>query len=211
MLTNCSSLLLASNYFSHSSGTSYLQLPGYSTLMYNVEIDETSLLLMVGEHWDDINWVSSMILTLVDVSDPLFPKLVANYSEEGSSTGAQWDLQMLRLLPTGILIIPKTTYVESSDNGLEYVQSFAAFELSKDGIKLLHNKIIEFEDSCWYPAYIPQRSFVFESKLTTIMGHMAVSSDLKTGDKYWDLDLDVGLNYSFCEPYVYGDDYYYVV
>ena len=56
---------------------------------------------------------------------------------------------------------------------------------------------------CWYNAYMPARSFVFNSKLTTVLSHSVKSTDLYSGEDLWNITLD-GLNNTQCAPYFFG-------
>ena len=47
---------------------------------------------------------------------------------------------------------------------------------------------------CWYNAYMPPRSLVFKSKVTTILSHTVISTDLESGAEEWKLNLDKDLN-----------------
>jgi hypothetical protein len=49
-------------------------------------------------------------------------------------------------------------------------------------------------NGCWYDAYMPPRSLVFQSKATTILSHSVISTDLETGAEEWRVNLDEGLN-----------------
>jgi hypothetical protein len=57
---------------------------------------------------------------------------------------------------------------------------------------------------CWYSASMPPRSFVFQSKLTTVLSHSVISTDLlHDGAQLWNVSLDEKLNNTVCQPYWY--------
>ena len=64
-----------------------------------------------------------------------------------------------------------------------------------------HAESNDIYNGCWYNAYMPPRSLVFQSKVTTIMSHSVISTDLNTGVEEWKLDLDEGLNNTDCRSY----------
>ena len=45
------------------------------------------------------------------------------------------------------------------------------------------------------------RSLVFKSKITTILSHTVLSSDLEDGALQWEVNLDEGLNKTDCGSY----------
>lgn len=65
-----------------------------------------------------------------------------------------------------------------------------------------HASSYDMYNGCWYSAYLPPRSFVFQSKLTTILSHSVMSTDLENGKRLWNLTLE-GLNETVCSPYFY--------
>lgn len=65
-----------------------------------------------------------------------------------------------------------------------------------------HASSYDMYNGCWYSAYLPPRSFVFQSKLTTILSHSVISTDLENGNRLWNLTLE-GLNDTVCSPYFY--------
>jgi len=56
---------------------------------------------------------------------------------------------------------------------------------------------------CWYNAYLRPRSLVFQSKLTTLLSHSVLGTNLETGDTLFDLNLDKTLNNTECHGYFY--------
>ena len=89
------------------------------------------------------------------------------------------------------LILPKREYSGSADKNFD---GFVVYDISANGIKqsdeIQHASSYDMRYGCWYNARMPARSFVFQSKLTTILSHSVISTDLETGDTLWDLNLD---------------------
>ena len=165
----------------------YMQVPGFSTYLHPIEIDAIPYILSIGEEWDEDGNFSSSKLTLFDVSDASLPLVAATHLEKGAYTTAHYDFQALRYLPESkTLVIPQSKY---NYDAYDYeFEGFVVYGVSKDEIKPLFN-ISQDDYSCSYEAYIPARSFVFESKLTTIMGHTALSTNLNSMENDWELDL----------------------
>jgi hypothetical protein len=145
-----------------------------------------------------------MKLFLIDVSTPASPKLAASYKVADSSSDATYDPLAFRFTADKKLIIPVS-------KSTEYSEVFAVYDITKDSITLLFEVPISTSNgySCWYEASVPARSFVFQqSELTTIKGHNVITTNLQNGEKISELDLDVGLDYSVCDPMAYYGYHY---
>ena len=59
--------------------------------------------------------------------------------------------------------------------------------------EIQHATPYDMGNGCWYSAYMPARSFVFQSKLTTILAHTVKSTDLESGKELWNMTLGEGL------------------
>jgi len=180
-----------------NSSLSYLQ---------EISIDNVPYVLGIGYEVDDDASQAYMKLLLIDISTPSSLKLTASYiGAAGSYSDAANDFLAVRYLPESKrLIIP----VSRNDGIRNYNDAFTVFDVSKDSFipafNVTHSTIDSF---CWYEASIPARSFVFQSELTTVKGHTVLRTDLQSGRFISELDLDIGLNYSVCDPWLY--DYYH--
>eukprot|EP00804_Cyclotella_cryptica_P004660 CCRYP_019470-RA/>CCRYP_019470-RA protein AED:0.07 eAED:0.07 QI:559/1/1/1/1/1/3/377/1074 len=175
---------------------------GTLSYLQEITIDNITYILGIGYEMDEVFWESYMKLSLFDVSTPSSVKLATSFKgPAGYSSDAVGDFLAVRYLPESTrLIIP----VSRSDGMLNYSDGFTVFDISKDSftpaLNVTHSTSASF---CWYEASIPARSFVFQSELTTVKGHTAISTDIQSGSLISELDLDIGLNYSFCEPWYY--------
>jgi hypothetical protein len=99
------------------------------------------------------------------------------------------------------LILPKSEWTYTANNNFD---GFVVYDVKLGEIKpsyeIQHASSYDMYYGCWYSAYMPARSFVFKSKLTTILSHSVISTDLETGDRLWNMTLD-GSNNTVCSPY----------
>mmetsp|Transcript_6240 Transcript_6240/g.13018 ORF Transcript_6240/g.13018 Transcript_6240/m.13018 type:complete len:1146 (-) Transcript_6240:611-4048(-) len=189
-----------------------LEVPGFSTYLHPIEIDGNPYVLSIGEEWNFTSpWSSSSSkLTLFDVSNPSAPLMAAEFLESNSYTHAMYDFQAIRWLPESkLLILPKSNrYNYRGYYGADSFQGFVVYEIGVNEVKPLYN-LTHNDTNCWYEASIAGRSFVFDSNITTIFGHTVISTDLKSGEKSWEFDLDDGLNYTCSYDYSYNYRYNY--
>ena len=185
----------------------YTQAPGFSSYLYPVDISGVPHILRIGSSFVG-NCFSHSKLTLIDVFDTLSPKVAAEYCLEkitppyqdfGIYDYSSFEFSALQFVPdSNILIISKDKFIYESE-----FEGFVALRVSPEEIKPLFN-ISQGNSWCWYKSSIPARSLVFESKLVTIKGHTVISTSLESEEKYWELDLDDGLNYSCPDDYSYA-------
>lgn len=180
-----------------------LELPGYSSYLHPVKIDGVSLILGVGEQVDEkTNRRSGVKISLFDVSDPGNPAENATFVEVGAYSSANSDFYAFRYLPlTQKLILPKSEYTGSWRGNFD---GFVVYDIGLGTItpsyKVQHADSYNMYYGCWYPAFMPARSFVFQSKLTTMMSHSVISTDLDGGAELWNITLGGGQN-TDCAPY----------
>ena len=153
-----------------------------------------------------------MKLFLIDVSTPASPKLAASYSVAESSSAvtydplasdATYDPLAFRFTADKKLIIPVSNYT------YEYNEGFAVYNITEDSITQAFQVTHSITDSdlyCNNEASIPARSFVFQSELTTVQGNIVITTELESGEKISELDLDADFGYNICTE---SDDYYY--
>lgn len=180
-----------------------LQIPGYSSYLHPIEIDGVPLMLGIGEHADDNGRTTGIKISLFDISDPTDPTENATLIDEGAYSSAGNDYKSFRYLAVSQkLILPKSEWRWSSSGNFD---GFAVYDVSVDEIaptyEIQHASSYDMYYHCWYNAYMPARSFVFQSKLTTILSHSVISTDLETGEGLWNMSLDEGLNNTRCAPY----------
>ena len=110
------------------------------------------------------------------------------------------------------LIIPKTVYSYTDmyvtetyvDDGLNF-DGFVVYDVNVTDIEPSYNiRHVLSEDmyyACNNKAYLPGRSFVFESRLTTILSHTVIGTDLETGEHLWTYNLENRSNTIDCKSY----------
>ena len=120
------------------------------------------------------------------------------------ATSHSWDFKSFRYLPLSQkLILPKSEYTWTETGNFD---GFVVYDIALDSIEprfnIQHASSYDMYSGCWYSAYLPPRSLVFQSKLTTILSHSVISTDLFTGNKMWNLTLK-GLDDTICSPYFF--------
>jgi len=104
------------------------------------------------------------------------------------------------------LIIHKTEpdYRTGTDNSNSF-DGFAVYGINVTDIEpiyeIRHILTDDFDNGCKITGYLPARSFVFESKLTAILSHSVIGTDLETGDHLWTYNLEDGSNTIDCKPH----------
>jgi hypothetical protein len=145
-----------------------------------------------------------MKLFLIDVSTPASPKLAASYRVADSLSAAAYDFIAVRFTADKKLIIPVSKYTSTDTS-----EGFAVYDITKDSITQAFEVTHSTTDSdlyCNNEASIPARSFVFQSELTTVQGNTVITTELESGKKISELDLDVDFGYNVCTDW---SDYSY--
>lgn len=182
-----------------------LEVPGFSSYLHPIEIEGIKLMLGVGSNVNETTgWESGLKISLFDVSDPMKLKELAVFVDEGASSSGSWDFKSFRYLPLSQkLILPKSEYTWTETGNFD---GFVVYDIALDSIEprfnIQHASSYDMYSGCWYSAYLPPRSLVFQSKLTTILSHSVISTDLFTGNKMWNLTLK-GLDDTICSPYFF--------
>jgi DNA excision repair protein ERCC-4 len=182
-----------------------LEIPGFSSYLHPIEIDGVPLMLGIGSHVNETTgWETGLKISLFNVSDPMNLKEITVLVDEGAYSSGSWDFKSFRYLPLSQkLILPKTEYTWTDAGNFD---GFVVYDITLDKIapsyNIQHASSYAMHYGCWYSAYMPARSLVFQSKLTTILSHSVMSTDLDTGEKLWNLTLQ-GLDNTVCSPYFY--------
>jgi DNA excision repair protein ERCC-4 len=186
-----------------------LEIPGFSNYLHPIEIDGVSMILGVGQHVDENNprGQEGVKISLFDISDPTSPTENATFVDFNAYSNAQHDFHSFRYLPLNQkLILPKSEYTWTSSGNFD---GFVVYDISANDISqsynISHASSSDIYRGCWYSAYLPPRSLVFKSKVTTLLSHSVISTDLDTGNEEWRVNLDKELNVTTnCRPYFIG-------
>jgi len=184
-----------------------LEIPGFSSYLHPISIEGVPLILGIGEHVDEETQRRAGVkISLFDISDETSPQETATFIDEGASSSANNDFKAFRYLSQSQkLILPKSEWYRSEKGNFD---GFTVYDVDLDGIspayEIQHARSYDMFHGCWYNAYMPARSLVFQSKLTTILSHSVISTDLAEGTRLWDMNLDEGLNNTECSPYFIG-------
>mmetsp|Transcript_31714 Transcript_31714/g.54104 ORF Transcript_31714/g.54104 Transcript_31714/m.54104 type:complete len:854 (-) Transcript_31714:370-2931(-) len=174
-----------------------LEIPGFSQYLHWIQLEGKMFMLGLGRQDEDIK------IGLFDISDEKKPVQSAFHLEKQASSSAGSDSLAFRYLPNSqLLIIPKREWTWTAEGNFD---GFVVYNINATHITPVHE--IQHADSqsiyrgCWYNAYLQPRSLVFQSKLTTLLSHSVLSTDLGTGDTLFDLNLDKALNNTECHGY----------
>jgi Beta propeller domain len=190
-----------------------LEISGFSSYIQSINADDT-LLITVGQEADTDGRVTGVKISLFDASNAAKPKELQKFVAEEdpdvySSSSVQWDFKAFRWLSlgdgVGILIMPLQIY--SNNGSLKgNFDGFKVYDVSANGIServtISHVASNQFY-SCYYEAYLPERSFVFDGNVTTMKGHSVVSTDLDTGLKRWTLDMPKPVDKDDCVNWLF--------
>lgn len=178
--------------------------------MQQIDINNVRYILgVLYEGYDemDYSWKTFMKLYLIDINSPFSPKMITSYKGDGSFTDAANGLAIRYLPNSSKLIVPVSKFDYSDSGTYNYTDGFTVYDISNESITpafdVAHSTAEMFcqFDTNGYDPSIPARSFVILSKLITIKGHIAISSDMRTGRFVSRLDLDDKFNYSNCDYY----------
>jgi len=176
-----------------------LEIPGFSQYLHELEIEGESFMLGLGRQDNGIK------IGLFNITDERNPVQSAFHLEKQASSSAGTDSLAFRYLPISqLLIIPKSEWTWTENGNFD---GFVVYSINSTHITPVHE--IQHADSqsiyrgCWYNAYLRPRSLVFQSKLTTLLSHSVLGTDLETGDTLFDLNLDKALNNTECHGYFY--------
>ena len=172
-------------------------------------MDGVPFILGVGEHVDEESQRRTGVkISLFDVSDETSPRENATLVDEGAYSTANNDFKAFRYLSRSRkLILPKSKWTRGEGGNFD---GFAVYDVRPGAIasvyEISHARSSDIFRGCWYNAYMPARSLVFQSKLTTILSHSVISTDLADGVQLWNVSLDEGLNLTTkeCAPYFFG-------
>merc|ERR1719203_1541707 len=185
-----------------------LEIPGFSSYLHPIEIEGVPLILGVGEHVDEESQRRAGVkISLFDISDETSPRENATFVDKGAYSTANNDFKAFRYLPLSRkLVLPKSKW---PGGGRDNFDGFAVYDVRLGDVapahEIRHARSRDMFRGCWYDAYMPARSLVFQSKLTTILSHSVISTDLADGVQLWNMSLDEGLNNTNeCAPYFFG-------
>ena len=179
-----------------------LKISGYSNYLHPYD-ENSDILIAVGQDADERTGIDTGLqISLFNVTDLENPSLVTRYNvEEGegsnndswSNSEAQYEPKAFRFLPLSkILILPVS--LRSNNDFSSSFDGFFMFSVTTSEISQLYN-VSHVDPSvigsyCWYDAYLPARSVVHTGVAMTMKGHSIVASNLTSGEKIWDLNLD---------------------
>jgi hypothetical protein len=183
-----------------------LKIPGFSSYLHPIELEGIPFMLGVGEHVDATTGRRVGVkISLFDISDEKNPTENDTFVDDNAYSSAGHDFYSFRYLPQlKKLILPKSEYTWSDKGNFD---GFVVYDVAIGNItqthEIPHVTSYNMHYGCWYSASMPPRSFVFQSKLTTVLSHSVISTDLHGGTQLWNVSLDEKLNLTKadCHPY----------
>lgn len=186
-----------------------LQTSGYFSYLQLIDIKSVPYILGAGYETEEMDggWQMYAMVSLIDVSIPSSPKEITSFNDAGPSYDAYYDSLAVRYLPESNKLILPASKSEYNHNGIyNYTDGFVVYDVNETSISpafyITHSTTVSI---CRYNGIVPARSFVIQSELTTIQGHTAITTDMDSGIFISKIDLDVGFNYSVCDPWWYYD------
>ena len=187
-----------------------LNISGYSSYMHPVSNDR---LLAIGKEANETTGeVSGFQITLFNISNLQDVQLLQRHTiqEKWASSSAESDHLAFRYLPVSqLLILPISIHYDNfwrtEEEKIDPFDGFQVFSVRDDSIQPRFNISMatpsEMEKGCWYDAYLPSRSMVFEGNVTVAKGHGYASYDLNTEKLRWKHNLDLNLRGEQCSKY----------
>jgi hypothetical protein len=176
-----------------------LEVSGFSSYIHSINTANT-LQVTVGQEADAKGRVLGVKISLFGAANATNPIELQNFVAEQDPlasycSAVEWDIKAFPWLAladgVGILNMPLQIY--SYDGGLtDNFDGFVAYDVSSSGSSERFNiPDVDLEQfyGCYNKAYLSERSFVFNVKVTTMKGHSVVSTDLDTAVKRWTLDM----------------------
>ena len=188
---------------------SELNISGYSSYLHPISPDR---LLAIGKEANETTGEETGFqITLFDVSNLQDTQVVQRYTlhEKWASSSAERDHLAFRYLPESKrLILPISIHYDHWRTEREKIDPFDGFQIfsvEEDNIEPRFNISMttpsEMKNGCWYGAYLPARSMVFDGNLTVVKGHGYASYDLTTETLNWKHNLDSNLRGETCASY----------
>jgi len=180
-----------------------LQIPGFSSYLHPINISGVPLMLGIGEDVSEDGRRIGVKVSMFDVSNSSNPVENATFVDKGAYSAAGSDFYGFRYLPSSQkLIIPKSKYTTSSEGNFD---GFVVYDIDlgdiSEAYEIEHASSRAIWSGCWYDASMPARSLVFDGKITTVLSHSVIGTDLTTGEKEWNVSLAEGVNKTQCHPY----------
>jgi len=123
--------------------TLYLQIPGFSSYLHAIEIDQEQLMLGIGQHVDpNTGRRVGVKISLFDINNPKNPMEIGNFTDEDAYSNAQHDFKSFRYLPLSQkLILPKREYTYSAEGNFD---GFVVYDVSLTGITPSHESKFQY-------------------------------------------------------------------
>jgi hypothetical protein len=195
-----------------------LEISGFSSYLHPMNADNT-LLLAIGEETDENGTTIGIQLSVFNAVDPFNPYAAVRYVIENekdawSYTNSEWDFKSTRyagerlIIPVDIYKWNDTTQMDEGFHG--FVTYFVNATLIEKECEIANGQDVTPSgqmptDVCYYCAYFPSRSMIFDGNLMTMSNHFVRYNDMNTCASIWDLNIAIPSDDRFgcCGPYIY--------
>lgn len=179
-----------------------LKISGFSSYLHPV-LGGDRLLAIGREADEETGRVTGFQITLFDVSDLHNTSVLQRYTLEDrwSSSSAENDHMAFRYLPQSNLLLLPMSIRGYDSSKRDPFDGFTVYYVDPTGTEPIQPRFsVSMVDDpssirygCWYDAYLPARTLVFQGNATFVKGHSSVSYTLgDTQTQRWYHNFDDG-------------------
>lgn len=178
---------------------SEVDITGFSSYLHPINANNT-LILAIGQEADANGTITGMALTIFDMSDPSSPQISQRLVLEDETGGGSWSESLSEFRSAryagGRLIIPMDIYGDwMTSNGADEFHGYIVFKADETGIeeecRINHGVGDMYANVCYYCAWLPRRSMIFDGDLVTLNDHFIASTDMQLCQSNWELPIRV--------------------
>jgi hypothetical protein len=176
-----------------------VDITGFSSYLHPINSDNT-LILAIGQEADVNGTITGMALTIFDMTDPANPQISQRLVLDDESGGGSWSESLSEFRSAryagGRLIIPMDIYGNwMTSNGANEFHGYIVFKADETGIeeecRINHGYGDMYTNMCYYCAWLPRRSMIFDGDLVTLNDHFIASTDMQLCQSNWELPITV--------------------
>jgi hypothetical protein len=175
-----------------------LNITGFSEYLHPMN-DDNTLLLAIGQEADENGITLGLQISVLDARNPAKPTMAQRYLVEQdqntySSSESSWDFHAFRYDRQSERLILPVSINNWQDPSQEF-HGFYVFVVNADEIaptcRIQQADYGMSQNVCYYCAYFPSRSMIFNGNVTTVGGHFVRSTNLNTCASEWDLTISL--------------------
>jgi len=183
----------------------------YQSISFLHPYEDGKFLVIVGQDMTSVD-LPQLRISLFNTTDFRNPVMISNLNAKiATSSQLEHNLKASHFLPSlNTLIIPTSSRDQKESNGFD---GFTVFDVSPGSIlksfNINHVDSLMMKTFCWKDEYLAPRVLVHDSVVTTIKGHTVLAHNIRTKEKYWDLNLDKNNTDCGIRGYWSDEKYYY--